>query len=111
VRTLYEILVAAKDGSRPEYDELLYGLLALDALACFDRDFILSLPERPQRQKHLDFWAEETFKRYKQALGHFCMVQISNYQFLPQKPFDNDSPSRVGKATFIPLACLFFYHV
>jgi len=68
MKTLYEIIAEAKDGGKPEYDELLYGLLALDALAHFDRDFIISLPEKPSRQRHLEMWAEETFKRYKSAL-------------------------------------------
>jgi len=69
MRTLHEILTLAKAGDRPAYDELLYGLLALDALAHFDRDFIISLPNKPSRQGHLEFWAEESFKRYKAALG------------------------------------------
>ena len=67
-RTLFDILTLVKDGGRPTYDELLYALMAVDALAHFDRDFIMSLPEKPNRQKHLAFWAEETFQRYKRAL-------------------------------------------
>ena len=68
MKTLYDIITEAKDGGRPEYDELLYGLLALDALAHFDRDFIMTLPDHRSRQGNLEFWAEESFKRYKAAL-------------------------------------------
>lgn len=67
-RTLYEIIALAKDGGKPEYDELLYGLLALDVLGAFDREFIMSLPAKAARQRHLNIWAEESFQRYKRAL-------------------------------------------
>ncbi len=68
MRTLYEIISLVKDNGKPEYDELLYGLLALDALASLDRDFIICLPEDLCRQRHLGLWAEESFRRYKRAL-------------------------------------------
>lgn len=68
MRTLYDIITEAKDGGKPAYDELLYGLLALDALSHFDREFIITLPDKPSRQRHLGLYAEESFKRYKAAL-------------------------------------------
>jgi hypothetical protein len=52
MRTLYDIIAEAKAGGKPAYDELLYALLAVDALA------------------HMaEFWAEESFQRNKGALN------------------------------------------
>ena len=68
MRTLFEIITAAKDGQVPAQDELLYALLALDALLTFDHSFIIELPGKPEHQKHLELWAEESFGRVKRAM-------------------------------------------
>ena len=46
MRTLYDIITEAKDGGKPAYDELLYALLAVDALAHFDAQFVLHLSDQ-----------------------------------------------------------------
>lgn len=68
MRTLYEIISAAKDGEKPSYDELLYALVALEALFTFDHNFIVSLPSEPAHQKNLELWAEESFQCVKRAM-------------------------------------------
>jgi len=69
MRTLCEIISAAKDGEKPSYDELLYALVALEALFTFDHSFIMGLPNNPAHQMHPELWAEEAFNRAKRAMG------------------------------------------
>ncbi len=60
MRTLFEIIHAAKSGERPTYEELLYALVALEALFTFDHNFVITLPDEPHHQKHSKLWAEES---------------------------------------------------
>lgn len=75
VRTLFEIIDEAKGGGRPEYDELRYALVALDALHNFDTRELMRLGAMYRDGKKfcitLDPWRsyEESFKRIKAALG------------------------------------------
>ncbi len=68
MRTLGEIITAAKDGEKPSYDELLYALVALEALFTFDHSFVVELPYKPSHQKHPELWSEESFNRVKRAM-------------------------------------------
>lgn len=71
MKTLYDIITEAKDGGKPAYDELLYALLAVDALAHFDAQFVLHLSDQVGKltPQMAEFWAEESFQRNKEALN------------------------------------------
>lgn len=70
MRTLSEIIDAAKVGGETTHEELLYALLAYSALHYFDNHAIARLAEKKDskfitpEQEH-----EESFRRFKAALG------------------------------------------
>lgn len=67
-RTLYDIITDAQDGNRPEYDDVLYALLALDALSTLDAATIRKLAFEKPSQAICGMYAEESFQRMKRAL-------------------------------------------
>ncbi len=70
MRTLSEIIDAAKDGSPTTHEECLYALLAYSALHYFASHAISRMAEKPDSpfftpaREH-----EEEFRRFKTALG------------------------------------------
>ena len=68
-RTLDEILTIAHDGGRPEYDDLLYALLVMDALSIFDFSIIAKLAFEALGPERREQYAEESFQRRKRSLA------------------------------------------
>lgn len=69
-KTLLEIIEAVKDGEKPAYEDLLYGLLALAHLQTFDgQDMLEVYSKSPDVPFGLKFLAEENFNRRKRALA------------------------------------------
>jgi len=69
MRTLYEIIECVKDGGKPGYDELRYALVALDALATFDRHDILIYGQAEHAAVAFKLKSTESFRRWKDALN------------------------------------------
>jgi len=73
MRTLLEIIEAAKDGEKPTHDECYWAMLALDALSTFDQKTIRDLAADPPSAVVKVFGRahvhEESFKRMKTALN------------------------------------------
>lgn len=65
MRTLSEIVEGAKDGQRPTAEECYWAMLALDALAHFDRDALMRLIDESAR---CEIKANESFARFKRAM-------------------------------------------
>lgn len=70
MRTLGEIIEAAKDGQKPDHDECYYAMLALAALNAFNGQDVLSL--HPSSGKvfnadRLQRLSEEAFERNKRC--------------------------------------------
>lgn len=74
MRTLGEIIEAAKSGERPDYDELRLAVCVMDALMTFDRMAIWKLAEAEQEgKKPFMVWSavfqrDENFNRVKRAM-------------------------------------------
>lgn len=75
MKTLGEIIDAARSGERPDYDELRYAVCAMDMLMTFDRQAIWKLAEAESESKRpfLVFsgvWQrDENFGRVKRAMA------------------------------------------
>ena len=69
MRTLYEIIEAAKDGDKPTHDECYFAMLALDSLSTFTTRELRDAAFNERRGLPLKFRAEEDFKRWKRALN------------------------------------------
>ncbi len=75
MRTLGEIIEAARSGERPDYDELRLAVCAMDLLMTFDRQAIWKLAEGEQKgKKPILFWSslwqrDENFTRVKSAMA------------------------------------------
>jgi hypothetical protein len=75
MKTLGEIIEAAKCGERPEYDELRLAVCAMDALMTFDRQAIWKLAEGEEKgKKQILVWSslwqrDEQFDRIKRAMA------------------------------------------
>jgi len=75
MRTLGEIIEAAKSGEKPDYDELRYAVCAMDALMTFDRQAIWKLAQAEQEGKkpvlvYSGLWQrDENFGRIKRAMA------------------------------------------
>lgn len=75
MRTLGEIIEAARSGERPEYDELRLAVCAMDMLMTFDRQAIWKLAEGEQKgKKPILVWSslwqrDENFTRVKIAMA------------------------------------------
>lgn len=75
MRTLGEIIEAARSGERPDYDELRLAVCAMDALMTFDRQAIWKLAEAESEGKKpvlvysAVFQRDENFGRVKHALA------------------------------------------
>lgn len=68
--TLSEIIEAVKNGEKPEYDDLWFGLLALSHLHTFDVQDMLEVFEKTSGQNNmLAMRAEESFNRSKRAMA------------------------------------------
>jgi len=73
MRTLFEIIDGAKDGTKPTHDECYYAMLAFDALHHFDHMDLMQLHEAAEGKKpslalRLQMTWPEAFKRFKTAL-------------------------------------------
>lgn len=74
MRTLGEIIEAARSGEKPTVDELRYAVCALDILMTFDRNALFKLAEAEQAGKkavlvYSPTWQrDESFNRVKRAL-------------------------------------------
>jgi hypothetical protein len=75
MKTLGAIIEEVKDGKRPDYEDLRYAVVALQALQCFDMRAITKLAQREKEGTYkaamfgLQWEAEESFKRLKTALS------------------------------------------
>ncbi len=69
MRTLFDIIEAAKIGDPTTHDECLYALLAYSSLAHFDEQALRQLAFKPSVFRTLDREAQESFTRWKTALG------------------------------------------
>jgi predicted RNA-binding protein len=69
MRTLFEIVEAAKIGDPTTHDECFYALLAYAGLAHFDASALRRLAFEPSRFRTPAFEAEESFRRWKMALA------------------------------------------
>ncbi len=74
MKTLGEIIEAAKSGERPDYDDLRLAVCAMDALMTFDRQAIWKLAEAEAKGKkpilvYSSVWQrDENFERVKRAM-------------------------------------------
>lgn len=92
MKSLGEIIEAAKSGGRPEYDELRLAVCAMDMLMTFDRQAIWKLAEgETQGKKPVLVWSslwqrDENFTRIKRAMANDPKTYLgANY--------DPDSPA------------------
>lgn len=75
MKTLGEIIEAARSGERPEYDELRMAVCAMDLLMTFDRQAIWKLAEAESAKKkpflvNSAIWQrDENFGRMKRSMG------------------------------------------
>lgn len=69
MRTLFDIIEAAKIGEPTTHEECLYALLAYSGLAHFDQRALRLLAFEPSKFRTPEREAEESFKRWKMALG------------------------------------------
>lgn len=75
MKTIGEIIESAKNGERPEYDDLRLAVCALDYLMTFDRNAIWKLAEAEAEGKKpflvsSALWQrDENFSRIKRAMG------------------------------------------
>lgn len=75
MKTLGEIIEAAKSGERPDYEDLRLAVCAMDALMTFDRQAIWKLAEAETEGKkpflvYSCVWQrDENFGRLKRAMG------------------------------------------
>lgn len=69
MRTLIEIIEAAKVGEPTTHEECLYALLAYSSLASFDESALRRLAFEPPSKLRTPAWeAEESHRRWKAAL-------------------------------------------
>lgn len=77
--TLSEIIEAVKDGKKPDYEDLRFGLLALSHLHTFDVQDMLEVFEKTSGQNPvLHLRAEESFNRSKRAMAVPPKVYLGN---------------------------------
>lgn len=68
MRTLGDIIDAAKIGEPTTHEECLYALLAYSGLAHFDSSSLRKLAYEPNKFRTPEREAEESFRRWKTAL-------------------------------------------
>lgn len=68
MRTLFEIIEAAKVGEPTTHDECLYALLAYSGLSYFDSSALRKLAHEPSKFRTPQSEAEESHRRWKAAL-------------------------------------------
>lgn len=69
MRTLMEIIEAAKEGNKPTHDECYWAMLALSALHNFDSQDLLRFADDHHDNGINKFMAEESFQRSKRAFA------------------------------------------
>jgi hypothetical protein len=67
MKTLFEIIDAAKSGEKPTHDECYWAMLALDALLYFESRAISQLANHPSKLLTPEFYYKESFNRRKNA--------------------------------------------
>jgi hypothetical protein len=67
MRKLIDIIEDVKDGGKPDYEELRYSVIALDALLFFDHKNLLEIT-KDTKEIFLKLRQEESFRRFKMAL-------------------------------------------
>lgn len=96
MKTLGEIIDAAKSGERPDYDELRLAVCAMDGLMTFDRQAIWKLAEAESEKKkpfllHSALWQrDENFRRIKSAMAKDPKAILG-------ATYDPDSPEVQGR--------------
>lgn len=68
MRTLFEIIEAAKGGDPTTHEECLYALLAYSGLSYFDSSALRKLAHEPSNFRTPQSEAEESHRRWKVAL-------------------------------------------
>jgi hypothetical protein len=68
MRTLFEIIEAAKVGEPTTHDECLYALLAYAGLSYFDSSALRRIAFEPSKWNTPERQAEESHRRWKAAL-------------------------------------------
>ena len=69
MRTLFDIIEAAKVGEPTTHEECLYALLAYSGLSHFDSSALRRIAFEPSKYWTPERQAEESFKRWKVALA------------------------------------------
>jgi len=75
MKTLGEIIEAARSGDRPDYDDMRFALCAVDLLMTFDRQAIWKLSaaetegKKPFMVNSAVWQRDENFDRVKRAMG------------------------------------------
>jgi len=69
MRSLLEIIEATKAGEKPDYEELRYALLAVDALLTFSSRALMRLADKEKENRRIILAHDEDFRRVKAALG------------------------------------------
>lgn len=88
MKTLSEIIEAVKDGEKPDYEDLRYGLLALASLHYFLFHDMLKVYEKSTDDTPfgLKWLAEESFNRSKRVMGFVPKQYIGDTH-------DSDNPA------------------
>ncbi|MFJ4386982.1 hypothetical protein ACIP02_21975 [Pseudomonas sp. NPDC089408] len=104
MKTLGEIIEAAKSGERQGYDELRLAVCAMDMLMTFDRQAIWKLAEGEEKSKNpFSAWSslwqrDENFTRVKRAMA-------SDPKTYLRANYDPDSPA-VQERRFMSIAIM-----
>lgn len=87
MRTLYEIVESAKDGEKPDYDELLYSLLVYSSMFGLEHRQLREelMRDKPQPQFLRDMKLKNSFDMYKGALNK-SPKEYLGWNSDPEKP-------------------------
>lgn len=95
MKTLYDIIEAAKDGGRPTPNETYHAMLVLVALLNMATQDIRRMQEsKPPFDR---IWAEESHRRYREALNADPVAYLGNN--VPGNP-EYDRFREAGKKLF-----------
>lgn len=78
MRNLCDIIEAVKDGEKPEYDEIRYALLAVDALLYFANNDVKKLLKEPVNPLVKELIEKDNFKRFHSALNKDPKSYVGN---------------------------------
>lgn len=87
MRTTSEIIELAQDGEKPEYDELLYALLAVNFLSIMDKNKLYEnlLADPPKKLEFRKLFAQNTYDAWRSLLNQSPKNFLGNEND-PQNP-------------------------